>query len=107
MKDFLMAVPLPWRVLAAAVIDTILAWWAIGLFLEWVRSFKDKSGLPIGAPDEKNTVRSFDFVFGTAERSIATCLFIWAPGYLGAFIGGWIALKYGANWKTFTDTKES
>lgn len=43
--------------------------------------------------------RWLDFWLGATERSIATCLVIWAPGALAGFIGGWVALKFAANWQ--------
>ncbi len=38
---------------------------------------------------------------GGVERLVATTLVVWWIAYLPAFIGGWIALKFAANWKRF------
>jgi hypothetical protein len=40
-----------------------------------------------------------DFFVGGTERCVATTLVLLAPNYLAPFIGGWIALKFAANWK--------
>jgi hypothetical protein len=39
-----------------------------------------------------------DWSVGLAERAIVTTLVIWAPTTTVAFIGGWMALKFAANW---------
>ena len=39
------------------------------------------------------------FWVGGTERAVATTLVLFAPHYLPAFIGGWIALKFAANWQ--------
>lgn len=46
-----------------------------------------------------------DFWLGGTERAVATTLILYAPRYLAAFIGGWIALKFAANWKRHTGPK--
>jgi hypothetical protein len=47
-------------------------------------------------PDKANEL---DFWLGGTERTVATALVIWAPGYVGPFIGAWVALKMAANWQ--------
>lgn len=42
--------------------------------------------------------RSIDMTIGCLERTISTTLVIWTPPLLPPFIGGWIALKFAANW---------
>ena len=37
------------------------------------------------------------------ERAVATTLVAFAPSYLATFIGGWVALKFAANWKRQSD----
>jgi hypothetical protein len=44
-----------------------------------------------------------DFWIGGAERAVATTLVVFAPSYLAGFIGGWVALKFAANWKRQPD----
>ena len=39
-----------------------------------------------------------DIWIGGTERTIATTLVWFAPGYVAPFIGAWIALKIAANW---------
>jgi hypothetical protein len=39
-----------------------------------------------------------DFWLGATERIVVTTLVIWAPTYVAAFIGGWVASKFAANW---------
>jgi hypothetical protein len=41
---------------------------------------------------------AIDWSIGIIERGITTTLVIWAPSLAGPFIGGWIALKFAANW---------
>jgi hypothetical protein len=43
--------------------------------------------------------RWIDLWVGGTERAVATTLVLFAHSYLPAFIGGWIALKFAANWK--------
>ncbi|MEP7031389.1 MAG: hypothetical protein ABI830_10690 [Pseudolabrys sp.] len=40
-----------------------------------------------------------DFWIGGTERAIATTLYLLAQQHLPVFIGGWVALKFAANWK--------
>ena len=56
-------------------------------FMRWT------AGIP------RPTFKPVDFWVGTTERLVAMALLCHAPQYLAAFIGGWIALKFAANWK--------
>jgi hypothetical protein len=38
---------------------------------------------------------------GCVERAVVTALMIWAPKYVPAFIGLWVALKYVPGWVNF------
>jgi hypothetical protein len=42
------------------------------------------------------------FWVGGTERAIATTIVIFAPKLLPAFAGGWVALKFAANWQRKT-----
>lgn len=46
---------------------------------------------------------------GGTERIVTTTLVIFAPSYVPAFIGGWIALKFALGWKRYAgpDAKPS
>jgi len=39
------------------------------------------------------------FVIGMTERAVALTLFLLAPQYLAAFIGGWVLLKFAIGWR--------
>lgn len=47
-----------------------------------------------------------DFWVGGTERAVATTLALWVPTYLPIFIGGWVTLKYAANWKRQPNEKK-
>jgi len=49
-----------------------------------------------GQPDKPAPL---DFWLGTTERLVATTLVIYAPRYVPAFIGAWVAFKIAANWQ--------
>jgi len=40
-----------------------------------------------------------DLWVGGTERAVATTLVLFAPHYLPGFIGGWVVLKFAANWQ--------
>ena len=44
-----------------------------------------------------------DFWLGTTERAVATTLVIWAPSLIAGFVGGWVTLKFAANWQRQPD----
>lgn len=83
----------PW-VLTAAYSFSLLG----GQFLarEWVVLLKrqiNKSYDPKSA-----RLALLDWSVGFLERGIVTTLVIWAPSLTGPFVGGWMALKFAANW---------
>lgn len=39
-----------------------------------------------------------DWSIGVIERGITTTLVIWAPSLAPVFVGGWVTLKFAANW---------
>ena len=39
------------------------------------------------------------FFVGATERGAALILTVFAPVYLGPFVGGWMTFKYAANWQ--------
>jgi len=45
------------------------------------------------------SIASLDWSIGTIERFVATTLTIFAPTLLAPFVGGWVALKFAANWQ--------
>ncbi|MGC2075284.1 MAG: hypothetical protein WA728_04465 [Xanthobacteraceae bacterium] len=45
-----------------------------------------------------STERAIKFIGGT-ERAVALTLYLLAPRYLAAFIGGWILLKFALGWQ--------
>ena len=65
-------------------------------FLRWriAKKYKNRK--------EPKVIRIYwlDWSLGVLERAIATALTICAPAMLGPFIGGWVALKFAANWHT-------
>lgn len=46
-----------------------------------------------------------DFWVGGTERAVATTLILFAPHYLPTFIGGWVVLKFAANWQRHKGTE--
>jgi hypothetical protein len=73
-------------------------YWLVGAFMHFMRSWI--------IPNHKETTQSKRMVFfvGATERLVATTLIIFAPAYLAPFIGGWVALKYAANWQKKEET---
>jgi hypothetical protein len=53
----------------------------------------------------RDSFRAIDFWVGTAERFVATSLVVACSPYLPAFIGGWVTLKFAANWKRVDNKK--
>ena len=47
------------------------------------------------------------FFIGVTERAVALTLVLWAPPYLPAFIGGWVALKFALGWQRERKTSEA
>ncbi len=52
-----------------------------------------------------------DFWLGTTERAVAVTLVWLVPSHqlftaLSSFIGGWVALKFAANWKRLNDNDD-
>jgi hypothetical protein len=55
-----------------------------------------------------NSLKMMDLWVGSVERLTAMVIFAHAPKYIAAFIGGWVALKFAANWQRKpTKTDES
>src|SRR3954447_9830479 len=48
---------------------------------------------------KRKSFKWIDFWMGGTERAVALTLVLLAPLYLPAFVGGWIGLKFAANWK--------
>lgn len=65
-------------------------WFIAGICVYWARRL---CKIP------REFFRWIDIWVGGTERIVATTLVLLAPGYLAVFIGGWIALKFAANWK--------
>lgn len=38
------------------------------------------------------------FASGMTERAVATALVMWAPAFVGPFVGGWTVAKFAAGW---------
>jgi hypothetical protein len=57
----------------------------------------------IGYPRE--FFRPLDIYVGGCERIVVTTLVMFAPKYVPVFIGGWIVLKFAANWERRTEPK--
>lgn len=56
--------------------------------------------LKIVPPDERcSGFNRLVFFVGATERVAAVLLIVFAPVYTAPFVGGWIALKYAANWQ--------
>lgn len=51
------------------------------------------------SPHRSSFVDPLDTYSGCLERAIATTLIFYAPNYLAAFVGGWIALKFALTWQ--------
>jgi hypothetical protein len=49
-------------------------------------------------PTVRRTHR-LNWSIGILERAICTTLVIWTPSLVPGFVGGWITLKFAANWK--------
>ena len=76
---------------AFAYLLSILGGWLIaGTFVYFMRK-------SIGKP--RPFFRWLDVWLGGAERFVATTLILFQPRYLAPFIGGWVALKFAANWQ--------
>lgn len=54
---------------------------------------------------QKDERKPLDIWLGGTERAVATTLVIWAPGYVAAFIGAWVAIKLAANWQRLGNSK--
>jgi hypothetical protein len=83
---------------AFAYLLSILGGWAItGVCVYYMRK-------TIGKP--RPFFRWLDLWLGSAERIVATTLILFQPRYLAPFIGGWVALKFAANWRPPVDKDE-
>ena len=49
--------------------------------------------------DPEPRVLSLDWLLGGIERTIVTTMVIFTPPLVPVFIGGWVALKFAANWQ--------
>jgi len=83
---------LPWGWLAAvAYLLSLGGGWVIaGAGVYYMRRLIDQ---------RRDFLRWTDVFVGCTERAIATTLVILAPPLLPGFIGGWVALKFAANWQ--------
>ena len=72
----------------AYIFSLFVAHLVIRQILRWIRkqTYQDDKAKPL------------DFYLGITERAVATSLVVWAPSYVGAFIGAWVAAKLAANW---------
>lgn len=70
--------------------STVGGWLVVGAFLKVIR-------WTVGLSLE--SFKWLDFWIGSAERTVAISLVVWAPDQLPPFVGGWIALKFAANWQ--------
>jgi len=52
-----------------------------------------------GRKTPRDSFRLLDLWVGGVERAVATTLILLAPRYLPGFIGGWVVLKFAANWQ--------
>ena len=81
--------------LAACAASAVLGYWAAGYAVQFLR----KKAKP------KRHRAALIFCLGATERAVATTLVIFAPPYLPAFIGGWIALKFAVGWQRYKKEK--
>jgi hypothetical protein len=65
-----------------------------------------RRGIDSNYDRKKSRLRRLDWSIGLVERTICTTLVIWAPVMVPGFVGGWIALKFAANWQTRKDGDE-
>jgi hypothetical protein len=77
-------------VLFAIILLTILGWGLVGALMRVMRWHVGVS--------TKESWGAMDLWLGSAERLVAATLFALCVPALPAFIGGWIALKFAANW---------
>ena len=77
---------------AAYVLSLAGGWLIAGIGVYFMRK-------SLGKP--RPFFRWIDIWIGFTERAIATSLILFVPGYnyLAAFIGGWMGLKFAANWQ--------
>jgi hypothetical protein len=76
-----------------------------GYAIVGVAVFAMRTTIPHAASTVANSTPGDSFLWyhiwvGFTERAIATTLFIWVPGQLGIFIGGWTAAKLAAAWSS-------
>ena len=83
--------------LGACVLSALLGDW---LAENSVRLLREKAKLK----HEKNELV---FWLGATERAAATTLVVFAPSYLPAFIGGWVALKFAVGWQRYNEPAEA
>lgn len=79
--------------LALAYAVSLLGGWFVAGFAVW------SMRRTVDTAERRSLFRLRDLWVGFTERAIVTTLFIWAPTTLPAFIGGWVALKFAANWQ--------
>jgi len=79
----------------AYIFSLFVAHLVIRQILRWIRkqTYQDDKAKPL------------DFYLGITERAVATSLVVWAPSYVGAFIGAWVAAKLAANWNRRGNTE--
>jgi hypothetical protein len=53
-----------------------------------------------------NRIAALDWSLGVVERTITIALIVIAPRSVPYFIGGWMALKFAANWKVRTPDRK-
>ena len=84
-------------------INQLVLAYAVSFFGGWLVAGTVVYFLRRGTDDPRPFVRPIDLWIGGLERAIATTLVIWAPPMLPAFIGGWMALKFAADWQRRPD----
>jgi hypothetical protein len=89
----------------AMTINTYIGAYILSIFGGW-------AFVNIGLKVIRTTVKEpheffapLDFWLGGTERCVATTLILFAPRYLPTFIGGWVVLKFAANWQRHKGTE--
>jgi len=82
------------RELGAVVLATVGGFIIAGVLLYLVR--KSQFGKSVRF---RESFKVLDLWVGSVERLTAMVIFAHAPAYIAGFIGGWVTLKFAANWQ--------
>jgi len=96
------------RLIGAYVPSVFGGFVVVGLLMALMREtvrrrLKKWRFVPVRGKRKEQSFAPLDFWIGGTERAVATTLVAFAPSYLATFIGGWVALKFAANWKRQSD----